>query len=122
MPDPLPQLEALEARRQAATPGPWFAADWTHEPNGTLKVFSMPCEAAIAPSGFVVEEDAEFCALARNTDLQPAIAEIRRLREEIRWAADELRKWARASGLAWPSRIASELDEALTTPASGEGE
>ena len=73
------ELDAIEQRANAATPGPWELVDWFSavEPGRTdlgSPIGEVGCDLAIA--------DAEFVAAAR-TDIPALIAEIRRLRREL---------------------------------------
>lgn len=64
------QLDAIEARANAATPGPWTL---DHPDDGT---------EITGPDSTVTELDIQFIIHAR-TDIPALIAEIRRLRREL---------------------------------------
>jgi len=106
-------LDAIEARAKAATPGPWtadtkyasgdfglivggdlgFARDGV--PDGTTWKVAYVCyDNGDRPEdedrAWYDEEDAEFIAHARE-DVPALIAELRRLREENRWIPVEER-------------------------------
>lgn len=70
------QLDAIEARANAATPGPWTPS---HHPNDPYHwaVFDTDTRALTANRGGC-PDDAEFIAAAR-TDIPVLVAEIRRL-------------------------------------------
>lgn len=70
------RLAEIEARANAATPGPW---------RYTLYFVMSPSQGLIAdigPGSASVNSDAAFIAHAR-TDVPALLAEVRRLREEI---------------------------------------
>jgi hypothetical protein len=75
-------LDEIEARAAAATPGPWFVE--THAPTLSRLVCSEDGTLDIN-FGYVgnrTEPDAEFVAYAR-TDITAMAAEIRRLRDQL---------------------------------------
>jgi hypothetical protein len=82
-------LDAIEARANAATEGPWVAHPdglvWTERP--------IPGDPV---SGSTEVEDAEFIAAAR-ADVPALVAEVRRLRAEL----EQARQIA-ADNRAWP--------------------
>lgn len=78
--EPEPDLGAIEARANAATPGPWgydlngyIAPDLGDEWGGTV--------AKVLGKGGQFDKDGEFIAHAR-TDIPALLAEVRRLRAE----------------------------------------
>jgi hypothetical protein len=84
MPDPKPDLAAIEARVEAATEGPWEAT-----PNDRILSLTYPCEDVAGQFGnkdAVVEAlrkaDAEFIAHAR-TDVPALVAYARELQAEV---------------------------------------
>lgn len=68
-------LEAIKARAEAATPGPWERRITTFTSCGV-----QGPEMAIYDEGGHGEEDAEFIAHAR-TDIPALVAEVERLRQ-----------------------------------------
>jgi len=95
MTDPTLDLDAIKARADAATPGPWVAAVGSgpkrrQQQVASLGVASMRGQgeagciavfARVAVGGGRRADDAEFCAAAR-TDVPALVAEVRRLRAQ----------------------------------------
>ena len=80
------ELDAMQARCDAATPGPWRLIGDSFDPPEWFVVTEDGCEVILGPTDAMpVNSNAEFIAHAR-TDTPRLIAEVRRLRAE----ADEL--------------------------------
>ena len=113
--DPV-DLDAIEARANAATPGPWIPlydscdcdpdygcshGQWVHAvslPTHAVGYESSPCDGAgciYHSAGEVADftrETAEFIAAAR-TDVTALVAEVRRLRGELERARKIAHSW-----------------------------
>lgn len=94
-------LEAIEARYEAATPGPWFDDFWKENP--ALYHIIWIGSKAIGEIGrhqrtdqTRVAADAAFIVNAR-TDVPALVAEVRRLREGIRTYLDAWADYYKAS-------------------------
>jgi hypothetical protein len=77
------ELAAIEARANAATPGPW---GWREVGSGfypTAIVYDRDDAEVVKDTDFIVKDDLEFIAHARE-DIPKLIAEIRRLKDDIR--------------------------------------
>lgn len=91
-------LDAIEARANAATEGPWHVVTaWTdyvaYQVTDDGEAASMNCyggSGAMNTGLGVIEDDAEFIAHAR-TDVPALVAEVRRLRNVIEEARDVVR-------------------------------
>ena len=74
------QLREIEARAEAATPGPWR--------RGVGNTAMRVCSAYPAKSYFICEgtnaDDLEFAAHARE-DIPALVAEVRRLQRDLAW-------------------------------------
>lgn len=98
------ELDVIEARLKAATPGPWVA------PCGALGTDVRTLGGASVADDVKRADDADFIAHA-PTDIAALLAEVRRLTPAVkvaRWDGRELRD---ASGkvLAWYSREAARF-------------
>jgi len=71
-------LDAIRARAEAATPGPWNATGSSHDDDGLVTLFSDDVDAD-DPVAIVAPSDAEFIAHAR-VDISALLAEVERLR------------------------------------------
>lgn len=106
-------LKAIEARTEAATPGPW------EQDLGSVK--SPHAVRGVLPAyvcGIASDQDATFIAAAR-TDVPDLVAEVRRLRElgrELAEACEEALRFAQEhdtlpkGGYAYPSEYLKAHD------------
>ena len=93
-------LDAIEARANAATPGPW-ASDFAKNTAGFVGAYDVAEGSfiiSVVPNG-LTQENAAFIGHSR-TDVPALIAEIRRLREEL-VSKDE----ARERGAVFPEDL-----------------
>lgn len=73
-------LEAIEARLRAATPGPW-AAVWLSEALKVAHRHAMPWFADDAPESYRPSKEADAALISHApTDIASLLAEVRRLR------------------------------------------
>lgn len=84
------ELEAIEARANAATPGPWAIAKWRH---GGVK--SEAINGLVADT--TAPNDAEFIAAAR-TDIPTLLSEVRSQQSSLRGAS------------IWQTNMQKEID------------
>jgi hypothetical protein len=83
-----PDLDAIEERANAATPGPWHVDDEDY----AEAIYAADDVTTVIAGGrwggearvFETTEDARFIAHAR-TDVPALVAEVRRLRTELEW-------------------------------------
>lgn len=93
------ELAAMEARCEAATPGPWNDRDELElrDPNGYAVVWFYPPNTDLWEHQGTELHDANFIAHAR-TDMPRLIAEVKRLREEANTRDLQARIWYKADG------------------------
>lgn len=95
-------LDAIEAREKAATPGPWCTDSWEiyqgteYEPGLSMWI-GETCRGTSSPEQD--RADAEFVAHAR-TDVPAMADEIRRLRQQRAYLLDQLAKKDARTGAA----------------------
>jgi hypothetical protein len=83
-----PDLDRIEARAEAATPGPWFAKEndliggWC-----VMPVDDVPSNGVHEVADFAHREAAEFIAAARS-DVPALVARVRALEAEVRMLKD----------------------------------
>jgi hypothetical protein len=80
--EPSTHIDAIEARANAATPGPWWAEEHRHTITGDAEWVVWMREDKMSDNTILGEEDAEFIAHARE-DVPKLIAEVRRLQAKI---------------------------------------
>jgi hypothetical protein len=75
-------LDAIEARANAATPGPWEHGERCVWQAGMLNTAEIAVDCEHGNGGIRRHADAEFIAHAR-TDVPALLAEVKRLREQV---------------------------------------
>ena len=74
------ELDAIEARENAATPGPWVVTEWNIDDFRTWS--TAPTDGDGGAHDVLVEDDALFIAHARD-DIHTLLVEVRRLQAEM---------------------------------------
>jgi len=101
-------LDAIEARADAATEGPWF-----NNRNGVVIVESHPLAPTVSENSSW--GDAEFIAAAR-ADIPALVAELRAAREVVEAAAgfsDAFMAWLEVLGFSVDSLVATDAGDNL---------
>ncbi len=99
-------LDAILARANAATDGPWAAYDLRHQRGGQIRLHGGGYRIAnVMRSGDRAAEDAEFITAAR-TDVPELVAEV----ERLRGALDLARQWHDEPG-QFPDGAAAVLEQ-----------
>lgn len=80
-------LDAIEARANAATGGKWEAMPWQGDA-GVCQLVNGRYIVDVVTRGYTRVADAEFIAHAR-TDVPDLIAEVRRLKAEVVFLSEE---------------------------------
>lgn len=110
------ELDAIEARASAATPGPWVFALPTQ---GGFVVWVQathlgPCRMMVDVTCVENENDAAFIAACR-TDVPALVTEVRRLHQELRWSYENYEAAMADGGVLKKENMAlrEALEEAL---------
>lgn len=106
-------LDAIQARADAVTPGPWCVEPWSDDYSSVMAISCETCGITICRTDQPARDDLLFIAAAID-DIPALVAEVRRLRDQLTRAEhDQDLIWAHLKQLISDERLTEDLEDLI---------